>query len=106
MHIYGGVYMTKKGYLSLLYQEKFIDKIEVSETEKDSDGVFKELEQGKVHFTPKYYKYTECELSDSEIDRVIQLRQNASLRNISSILTFFLILFIIQVIIMIGLVIR
>ena len=95
--------MTKKEYLSLMYQEKFIDKIEVSESEKDSDGVFKELEQGKVHFTPKYYKYTDCELSESEIDRAIQIRQNILLRNISGILTFFFILFIIQVIIMIAL---
>ena len=98
--------MTKKEYLTLLYQEKFIDKIEVPETEKDSDGVFKELEQGKVHFIPKYYKYTECELSKDEIDRVIQIKQNVSLRNISSILTFFFSLFIIQLIIILVLMIR
>lgn len=98
--------MTKKEYLTLLYQENFINKIEVSEEEKDSDGVFKELKQGKVHFTPKYYKYTECELSESEIDRIIQIKQNNILQNISGILTFFFILFIIQVIIMIVLIIH
>lgn len=94
--------MTKKEYLYELYQAKLIARDEVSESEKDSDNVFKISIQGKTSVSTQYVKYNNGELSDEEIDRVIQLRQSSTLKNISGILTFFLVVFIIGVFIMVG----
>ncbi len=49
--------MTKKEYLYELYQAKLITRDEVSESEKDSNNVYKVTIQGKTSTFTKHVRY-------------------------------------------------
>lgn len=90
--------MTKKEYLYELYESKLITREEVPETEKDLENVYKIHIQDETGSCLKYVKYDMGELSDDEINIIIQLRQTSTLKSINGILIFFLVVFLIGVV--------
>ncbi|GEM_PF-6465674 len=84
--------MTKKDYYNLLAQENLVKKVE---TTADDPNAF----EHKVYKTSggsenKLFRY-DCDLTDEELNRAIQLKQLAKLNTIAHIMIFTLIVSII-----------